>query len=306
LPTTNNNTIDIQLANMNLLQDQLKNVLHARARLGEGPIWDSTKKLLYWVDIYNHRVNEFNPATGDNKFFDVGEAVGCIAFAGVNQLIITQRHHLAFLNIETGIVTPIMKVEVLPDNRFNDGKCDPLGRFWFGSMCTTGKPQATLYRYDPNGSLHVMETGLTVSNGLGWSPDQKTFYLTDSPQKKIYAYDFDAVTGNISNRSVFVDLTNESFYPDGLTIDCEGNIWSAMWDGWCVIRFNPNGEEILRIQLPVQRPTCCTFGGEDLKVLYITTASVGLSEVEIEKSFYSGDLFCLQTDIKGLPANRYQ
>jgi sugar lactone lactonase YvrE len=291
---------------VSLPQYQLNNVLQARARLGEGPLWDSTHKLLYWVDIYNYRVHQFNPVTGQNLFFDVGDVVGCIAQAGANRLIMAQRHSLVFLNTETGEVTPIKQLEEnLPDNRFNDGKCDPQGRFWFGSM-SPGKTQGSLYRYDPDGSLHVMETGLTISNGLGWSPDEKTFYLNDSEQQKIYAYDFEAVTGNISNRRIFVDLTSESFYPDGLTIDSQGNIWSAMWDGWCVIRFNPAGEEILRVEIPVQRPTSCTFGGEDLKVLYITTASVGLSEAEIEKSFYSGDLFCLQTDVTGVPSYHFQ
>ncbi|WP_375513432.1 SMP-30/gluconolactonase/LRE family protein [uncultured Nostoc sp.] len=283
-------------------QYPLHNVLGARARLGEGPIWDSTKSLLYWVDIYNHRVHQFHPETGKNSFFDVGDVVGAIATAGTDRLIMLLRHHLAFLNTQTGVVTPILEIEGnLLDNRLNDGKCDPQGRFWFGSMCSLEQPHASLYRYDNDGSLHVMETGLTISNGLGWSPEQKTFYLADSPQQKIYAYDFNSVTGNISNRRIFVDLTHESFYPDGLTIDSEGHIWSAMWDGWCVIRFNPKGEEILRIKLPVQLPTSCTFGGEDLQTLYITTASVGLSQADIEKSFYSGDLFALQTDVTGLP-----
>jgi sugar lactone lactonase YvrE len=289
-----------------VLKYPVENVLEARARLGEGPIWNSTQKLLYWVDIYNHRVHQFNPATGDNSFFDVGDVVGAIAFAGENRLLVAQRHHLAFLNTQTGLLTPILEIEAkLPDNRFNDGKCDAQGRFWFGSM-SPEKPQASLYRYDPDGSLHLMQTGLTISNGLGWSPDQNTFYLTDSPQQKIYAYDFNSVTGSISNRRIFVDLTSESFYPDGLTIDSEGYIWSAMWDGWCVIRFNPEGEEILRINLPVQLPTSCTFGGQDLQTLYITTASVGLSQAQIENSFYSGDLFALQTDITGLPNYNFQ
>lgn len=291
---------------MNELQYPLHNVLEARARLGESPIWDSTGKLLYWVDIYNHRVHQFNPATGEKGFFDVGDVVGAIATAGADRLIMLLRHHLAFLNTQTGVVTPILEIESnLPDNRLNDGKCDPQGRFWFGSMCSIEKPQASLYRYDKDGSLHLMETGLTISNGLGWSPDQKTFYLTDSPQQKIYAYDFNSITGNITNRRIFVDLTHESFYPDGLTIDSEGHIWSAMWNGWYVIRFNPKGEEILRIKLPVQVPTSCTFGGEDLQTLYITTASVGLSQAEIDKSFYSGDLFALQTDVTGLPTNTF-
>ncbi|RCJ17655.1 gluconolaconase [Nostoc sp. ATCC 43529] len=289
-----------------VLQYPLQNVLEARARLGEGPVWDSTKKLLYWIDIFNHRVHQFYPATGKDRFFDVGDVVGAIAPAGTDRLIITLRRHLAFLNTQTGEVTPILEVEAnMPNNRINDGKCDPQGRFWFGSMSTIEKPDANLYRYDADGSLHLMETGLTISNGLGWSPDQKTFYLTDSPQQKIYAYDFNSVTGNITNRRIFVDLTHESFYPDGLTIDSQGNIWSAMWNGWCVIRFNPQGAEILRIELPVPLVTSCTFGGEDLQTLYITTASVGLSQAEIDKSFYSGDLFALQTDVTGLPSYNF-
>ncbi|MDZ8109312.1 MAG: SMP-30/gluconolactonase/LRE family protein [Nostoc sp. DedQUE12a] len=290
-----------------VLQYPLQNILEARARLGEGPIWDSTKKLLYWIDIFNHRVHQFDPTTGKDRFFDVGDVVGAIATAGRDRLIITLRRHLAFLNTQTGEVTPILEVEAnMPNNRINDGKCDPQGRFWFGSMSTIEKPDANLYRYDTDGSLHLMETGLTISNGLGWSPDQKIFYLTDSPKQKIYAYDFNSVTGNITNRRIFVDLTHESFHPDGLTIDSQGNIWSAMWNGWCVIRFNPKGEEILRIKLPVPLVTSCTFGGEDLQTLYITTASVGLSQAEIDKSFYSGDLFALQTDVTGLPCYGFE
>ncbi|MBW4663270.1 MAG: SMP-30/gluconolactonase/LRE family protein [Chroococcus sp. CMT-3BRIN-NPC107] len=276
-----------------------KNVLEARARLGEIPFWHPDEQLLYWADIYNHRVHQFNPATGATNFFDVGEVVCCIAPAGNNRLIIGQRHRIAFLDTSNGEVTPIMDIEDNPDIRFNDGKCDRAGRFWFGSMSSKGEPQGKLYRYDRN--VQVMETGLTVSNGLGWSPDNKTFYLTDSPLKTIYAYNYDSDSGSISDRRVFIDLKAESFFPDGLTIDKDGCIWSAMWDGWCVIRFDPTGKEMMRVKMPVQRPTSCTFGDENLETLYITTASVGLSEAEIQDSFYSGDLFSLQTDTSGLP-----
>lgn len=287
------------------MQYPLNNVLQARARLGEGPIWDVARQRLYWVDIYNYRVHEFDPHTGSSHFFDVGDVVGAVAPAGPDRLILAQRHHLAFLDTQTGTTQPIELVEVdLPDNRFNDGKCDRQGRFWFGSMCRD-KAQGSLYRYDPDGSLHRMETELTISNGLGWSPDERTFYLTDSVHRKIFAYDFDSTTGSIHNRRIFVDLAGELFYPDGLTVDQEGHVWSAMWDGWCIIRFDPDGKEVLRIPLPVQRPTSCTFGEADLRSLYITTASVGLSEQEIERSFHSGDLFCLQTDITGLPAHSF-
>jgi sugar lactone lactonase YvrE len=291
---------------MNTAEYSLKNVLSTRARLGEGPCWNQQEQRLYWVDIYNHRVHQFHPATSTHQFFDVGEVVGCIAPAGTNRLIMAQRSRLAFLDTCNGTVTPILNVEFnQPSTRFNDGKCDAAGRFWFGSMCTKGA-NGCLYRYDPDGSLHVVLTGLTIANGLGWSPDESTFYLTDSPLKTIYAFDFDAKSGSISNRRVFVDLTAEPFYPDGLTVDREGCVWSAMWDGWCIIRFDPSGKEMMRVMMPVVRPSCCTFGDEDLTTLYITTASVGLSEEEIQKSFYSGDLFSLQTSTSGLPTHHFK
>ncbi|MDX2228691.1 MAG: SMP-30/gluconolactonase/LRE family protein [Leptolyngbyaceae cyanobacterium bins.349] len=282
----------------------LINVLPARARLGEGTVWDATNQLLYWVDIYNHRVHQFEPATGTDVVFEVGHEVGCLGLEGRDRLILGLRDHLAWLDIQTGGVTPIRPVEAdNPKTRLNDGKCDPGGRFWVGSMSEEEQPEANLYRYDPDGSLHVMETGLTISNGLGWSPDQTVFYLTDTPRQTIYAYDYDVTTGDIQNRRVCIDLSHESFFPDGLAIDAQGYIWSAMWNGWCVIRFDPEGQEVMRVAMPVPCPTCCTFGGSDLTDLYITTASVGLSQAEIQKGFYSGDLFCLKTDVVGLPAN---
>jgi sugar lactone lactonase YvrE len=284
----------------------LEMVLDARARLGECPLWDAKNQLLYWVDIYGHRVHQFNPATGADRFFDVEEVVGPLALTGDQRILMAQRSRLAFLDTQNGAIEVICSLEAdKPDNRFNDGKCDSQGRFWFGSMSEVEEPEASLYRYDPDGSLHVMETGLTISNGLGWSPDDKTFYLTDSPPQKIYAYDYDAERGEISNCRVFVDLKGESFFPDGLAIDTEGCIWSAMWDGWCVIRFDPEGQEMLRIEMPVQRPTCCIFGGAQMTDLYITTASVGLSQKEIQESFQAGNLFRFRADVAGLPSHPF-
>ncbi|MBW4697796.1 MAG: SMP-30/gluconolactonase/LRE family protein [Aphanocapsa lilacina HA4352-LM1] len=280
---------------------------NARARLGEGPCWHEPTQTLYWVDIHNHRVHHYDPATGADRFFEVGEAVGCIAPAGVNRLILARRHDLAFLNTSDGAVTPILAVEAPRRGvRLNDGKCDAAGRLWFGSMDPAGG-EGQLYRYDPDGSLHRMETGLSIANGLGWSPDNRTFYLTDtSPPQTIYAYDFDLESGLIGNRRPCVELRGAPFYPDGLTVDREGCLWSAMWDGWCVIRFAPDdGRELLRLSLPVQRPTCCTFGGADLGTLYITSAAVGLSEDEIERSFHSGDLFCVRGLAVGLPTHGF-
>ncbi|MBF2028004.1 MAG: SMP-30/gluconolactonase/LRE family protein [Oscillatoriales cyanobacterium C42_A2020_001] len=291
---------------MRISRDALKNVLCSRARLGEGAMWNHRDQHLYWVDIYNHVVHQFNPATGECIVFDTGAEVTCLASAGEQQLIVALRDRLAFLDTQTGTVTPLISVEAEnPHTRLNDGKADPQGRFWVGSISERAKPEANLYRYDPDGSLHQMETGLTNSNGLGWSPDQSTFYLTDTPTHKIYAYQYEPQTGSIRDRRVLIDLSQEGLFPDGLAIDAEGCLWSAMWDAWCVIRFDPNGQEVARVEMPVQCPTCCAFGDADLKTLYITTASVGQSQAEIQKSFYSGDLFALRTDVVGLPANSF-
>lgn len=287
------------------MSKSVQNVITARARLGECPVWDAEQQQLFWVDVYNHRVHQFDSATGQDRYFDTGDLVSAVALVDADRLLIAQSNQLAFLNIRTGEIASLCQIKFpYPDTRLNDGKCDAKGRFWIGSV-SENPEQAELYRYDPEGSLRVMETGLTISNGLGWSPDGATFYLTDSAKHQIYAYDFEIETGAIHNRRVLVDLTHEDVEPDGLAIDSRGNLWSALWNGWCVACFDPSGEEVLRVRLPVQRPTCPTFGGSDLTNLYITSASVGLSQKEIQQGFYAGDVFCLSTDSPGMLSHRF-
>ncbi|MCU0549721.1 MAG: SMP-30/gluconolactonase/LRE family protein [Leptolyngbya sp. Prado105] len=272
-------------------------VVPARARLGECPVWDVDRQVLFWVDAYNYRVHQFDPATGRNRYLETGDVVSAIALASQNRLLIALRDRLAFLNVETSAVEVVHQIKFpCPNTRFNDGKCDSQGRFWIGSI-SDAPEQAELYRYDPDGSIHLMETGLTISNGLGWSPDESTFYLTDSAKHLIYAYDFDVARGAIANRRVLVDLSKEvvdgvTVEPDGMTIDQAGNLWSALWNGWRIACFNAKGEEIHTIKLPIQCPTSVTFGGAELRDLYITSASVGLSQKQILKGFNAGDLFC--------------
>lgn len=283
-----------------------RDVYAARARLGEGPTWNETTETVFWVDILNHRVHQFFPESGEDRSYEVGDVVGCAVPTQGNSMLLALRHDLAVLDLGSGAVRTLLSVEPnKPENRLNDGKCDPQGRFWIGSMREEEAGHASLYRYDPDGSLHVMETGLGISNGLGWSPDGATFYLTDTPRHTIYAYDFDGAAGTVSNRRVLVDLSGEDFFPDGLTVDSEGCIWSAQWAGACVIRFAPSGRELLRVPVPVKCPTSCVFGGRDLKRLYITSASVGLSQQEIEQYFFSGDLFCFPTDVVGMLTTRF-
>ncbi len=292
----------------------MQNVLTVRARLGECPLWDDDRQLLYWVDIFNHRVHQFDPATGRDRHFDVGNLVSAIALTSGDSLLValsvgtppTMTGELSLLDTQSGTLKPLCQIEFPhPNTRLNDGKCDPQGRFWIGSNSET-PGQAALYRYDSDGSLQMMETELTISNGLAWSPDGATFYLTDSYQHKIYAYTFDGASGGIGDRRVLIDLSNEAVEPDGLTIDQQGNLWSALWDGWCVVQFTPSGTEIQRVKLPVQRPTCPIFGGRDLTHLYITSASVGLSQQEIQQGFYAGDLFCVTTQLPGLTSSRFK
>jgi sugar lactone lactonase YvrE len=284
----------------------VEHVLTVRARLGECPVWDPVHQELAWVDIYNHRVHQFDPSSGVDRYVDAGDVVSAIALVGENRLLLALRDRLTFLHLSTGAIETLCHVQLShPGSRLNDGKCDARGRFWVGSI-SKERGEAALYRYDSRGTLDVMETGLTISNGLGWSPDGATFYLTDSPERKIYAYRFDVETGSISDRRVLVDLKDEAVEPDGLAIDRRGHLWSALWNGWGIVHFDPQGRELERIPLPVQCPTSLTFGGHDLTELYVTSASVGLSQEEIQRGFYAGDLFRISTESPGMPAQLFR
>jgi sugar lactone lactonase YvrE len=283
----------------------VEDILDARARLGESPVWDGARQQLAWVDVYNHRVHQYSPATGDDRYFDTGDVVSAVALAGPDRLLLALRDKLAFLHLPSGEVEVLQRCEFSrSDTRFNDGKCDARGRFWIGSI-STEPGEAALYRVDLDGSLRVMETGLTISNGLGWSPDGATFYLTDSPTRKIYAYRFDADSGSIHDRRVLVDLGDEAVEPDGLAIDREGNLWSALWDGGCIARFDAQGRPIERVPVPPRRPTSVAFGGEELRELYVTSASVGLSQSEIQDDVTAGDLFRIATGTAGMTSHPF-
>lgn len=283
----------------------VRSVLDTRARLGEGPVWDERAGRLRWVDIYNRRVHEFDPATGAASYLDVGDVVGALALTASHALLLARRHELSRLDPATGRVETVRRIEGLrADERLNDGRCDPQGRFWVGSMAEE-EGRACLYRFDPDGSLHVMERGLTISNGLGWSPDGRTFYLTDSPRGRIYAYDFDAAAGTIDGRRVFAELGAGDAVPDGLAVDAEGCVWSALWAGGCVVRLAPDGRKIARLRLPLPLTTSCAFGGRGLRDLYVTTASVGMGQQEVDRHVEAGDLFCVRSDATGLPASRF-
>ena len=195
----------------------------------------------------------------------------------------------------------------LPGNRFNDGKCDPAGRFWAGTMSHTDEPEkGSLYLLDKDLSVTQKIENVSISNGLAWSPDQNTFYYIDTPTKKVAAFHFDKTNGNIENKRYVIQFSNNEGTPDGMTIDSEGMLWIAHWDGWQISRWNPaTGEKIKTILLPVSRVTSCCFGGKNLDDLYITSASTGLSDDQLRKEPLAGSLFVIKnTGFHGLTAFR--
>ena len=176
----------------------------------------------------------------------------------------------------------------------------PAGRFWAGTLEPGRSPSNALYCLYPDGTVQQKESGIRVSNGIGWSPDAQTMYFVDTPTKIIFAYDYEIETGAISKRRAFVDTNQQPGYPDGLTVDIEGCVWCAYWDGWRVVRYDPSGQQLFEISMPVARPTACTFGGEDLNILYITSARVNLSSAELNQQPEAGNLFAYETSTTGI------
>jgi sugar lactone lactonase YvrE/DNA-binding IclR family transcriptional regulator len=273
--------------------------------LGEGPHWSVNDQQLYFVDILAPSVCVGDPVKGSYRSWAMPE---------LTSFLIPRKGggFIAGMQSEVRAIDPVKNESVTlarpeinrPGNRFNDGKCDSRGRLWAGTLAIDTTPgQGSLWRLDPDGKVHEMDRGFHVSNGLGWSPDDRRFYFTDTAKQTIYVYDFDSETGAIENRRVFVTVPESEGKPDGLTIDGDGFVWSAHWDGWCVTRYDPNGHVERVINLPVPRPTSCVFGGADMQTLFVTSARIRLSAAQIADAPLSGSVFAIETGIKGLPEN---
>ncbi len=288
----------------------LEHFLAAQNELGEGPVWDAEAQALYWVDIYGQAFYRFSPATGALRRVEVGVMVGALAPRASGGLVMATQRGFALWDERSAALTFLADPEAdHPETRFNDGAVDPAGRFWAGTMLEGSEDwdqaPGNLYRLDPDHTLTRMETGVAISNGIGWSPDWKTMYFTDSPRQVIYAYDYDVITGAIERRRPFVQTPGEASVPDGLTVDSEGCIWSVRWGGWRVIRYDPQGRKEREIVLPVQYPTSCTFGGPALDELYITSAAAALGAQERQQQPLAGDMFRLKPGVKGLESPRF-
>jgi L-arabinonolactonase len=274
---------------------EVRTVFDIQNALGEGPLWNTAENALYWVDIQGKRFFRHRPGTPDYETFELDTMPGCLAFIEGGGLLLGVAEGFAVWR--EGKLTYLKNDAYQPANRFNDGAVDRAGRFWAGTA--SDEPVNHLFRLDADGSAHVMEEGVYTSNGIGWSPDNATMYYSDSGGGGIvYAYDFDLASGTISNRRTFLPPTGTDAIADGLTVDSEGTIWTAYWNGWKVARYDPDGRLMAEIKMPVQRPTSCMFGGPDLSMLYITSASAGLNRAGQP---LAGALFSIETDVRGLP-----
>jgi len=279
---------------------QINEPFEFSAEHGEGPVWDPESGLLYWVDILQNRYFKGNPATGEVSSYDVGQPIGVLALKKSGGVITALRDGYAHFDEELQKTDLIYNtVDANPGTRFNDGAVDPRGRFLAGTMTFNGEEQiGKLFSLDTDFKATELETSLFIPNGMDWAGD--TFYLTDTNQHLIFAYDYDLGTGRISNRRPFIEFADDE-YPDGCCIDSQGGFWVAMWGGGKLCRFDKNGNKIEEIDLPVAHPTSCCFGGEDLNILFITTSRLLLSEAEIKDNPQAGKLLSMDTELKGRP-----
>jgi sugar lactone lactonase YvrE len=270
----------------------------SKATLGEGPIWDARTQTLYWLDILNKRVY-----AGGNVLAELDEFIGCMAPRQNGGLILAKRFSFASLEVDSGQSALILSLTDEPtNNRFNDGKCDPRGRFLAGTMdMNETDPTGSLYSFDGKSVTKILGE-ITISNGMAWSSDYKTFYYIDTPTRIVRAFDYDLETGAIANPRAAIYVPEALGWPDGMTSDTQGNLWIAMWGGAKMTKWNPNTGELLeQIPVPALNVSSCVFGGKNLNELYITSARKGLDEAALKQYPLTGGVFRLETKVEGMP-----
>jgi sugar lactone lactonase YvrE len=287
----------------------IETVANHKSVLGEGPVWDHKNKRILWLDIVAGHIHQFTPTAQLFKTFSVGEMVGCIAPAETG-FIAALASGFSFVDLDNEKVKHINDPERdLPGNRFNEGKCDPMGRLWAGTLpLSEDTPAGSLYTLHPDFSVEKKIEKVSISNGIAWSLDHKTFYFIDSPTFQVVSYKYEKATGEISDKKIIITIDESEGAPDGMTIDDEGMLWIAHWGGWKVARWNPQtGKKLMQIDLPVSQVTSCTFGGVDFKDLYITSAGIRLSKEQLQKEPLAGSLFVIKNcGFKGMPAFEFK
>jgi sugar lactone lactonase YvrE len=290
---------------------KLAEVIAAGDRLGEGPVWSARDQRLWWTDIQNRRLRRWSPA--GRAIENVATPERLCSFALVegrpDTLLAAFETGLAWFQPDRGRVDWIARPERGgTGRRFNDGRTDRQGRFWVGTMvedeALAGPASASLWRYDSAGAFEACEAGVSISNGLALSPDGRTLYFADSPRQVILAYDLDPETGAIRGRRVFAEV--ERGYPDGATVDADGRLWSARWGAGEVVCHAPDGRVARVVNMPASQPTCCAFGGHDLSLLLVTSATDGLTASERAAQPLAGSVFVYESDAVGLAEVPYR
>ena len=279
----------------------------AGAELGEGPVWDEETGTVLWLDIKGRRLNVHNVKKNENRSIELTTEIGAIALRKSGGLVAATREGFALLDPVTGTIEALSDPEAhLTENRFNDGKCDPRGRFIAGSMDDLEtSPSGSVYSLQGDGKVNRLFGGYVICNGPAFSPDGRTLYFCDSAGCDILAFDYDPESGTTGASRIFTRFSPQQGHPDGITVDSEGCLWCAHWGGWLVTRFRPDGSEDTVIEMPVPQPTSCVFGGRDLDRLYVTSARVGLDEKELQAAPLSDALFCVPVNTRGLPVSRF-
>ncbi|MCF8232014.1 MAG: SMP-30/gluconolactonase/LRE family protein [Bacteroidales bacterium] len=288
---------------------QAELVLDSQATLGEGAIWNHKTETLLWVDIEEGILNEFDPETAENRSFDMNQRIGTVVPVDKGGVLVALEDGVYAFDLMEEKLEKVAHPEEGTENiRYNDGKCDPAGCFWIGSMGLDQKEgRAALYRIDGDFSWKRMIDDVTISNGIVWSPDKTRMYYIDTPTRKVMAYDYDNETGKVSNPEVAVTIPDSLGYPDGSTMDSEGMLWIAMWDGQGVTRWNPETGKLLeRITIPALNVTSCAFGGKNLETLFITSAKAGMNEKQLKRFPESGGVFKVKPGVKGMKANFFR
>jgi sugar lactone lactonase YvrE len=279
-------------------------VVDAKAALGETPVWSAAENRLYWIDCIAGAIHRYDPVVAGDTLMqiEVEGYLGAISLRAQGGLLVLAGK--ALWTLDAGSTTPRRLAEVeqdMPDNLVNDGKCDPAGRFWFGTMhAAESEATGALYRFD-GAEVVKVDQGFICANGMGWSPDGNTFYLVDMMPGNVLAYDYNPATGTVRNRRTLFSIPDSEGMPDGLCVDSEGGIWVAHWDGWRISRWSPEGSRLQTLEVPVQRPTCPVFGGPDLATLYLTSSAADLPTESLARGPLSGALFAIDAGVPGVP-----